>query len=63
MWQGGGSLLSYGTVQMHMPEDTFWFCPLGLFLDLWELHKQFNGWAKPLTDDTELIESMFPEEE
>lgn len=21
-------------------------CPLGLFLDLWEGHKQFNGWAK-----------------
>ncbi len=31
---------------MGMSADEFWTCPLGLFLDLWECHKQFNGWAK-----------------
>ena len=40
-------LYYYGTVQMHMSEDEFWLCPLGLFMDLWECHKQFLGIAKP----------------
>ena len=34
---------------MRMSADDFWLCPLGLFLDLWECHKQFVGIAKPLT--------------
>ncbi|GHU48763.1 hypothetical protein FACS1894127_0120 [Clostridia bacterium] len=40
-------LLYYGTVQMHMSADEFWLTPLGLFMDLWECHKQFNGLSKP----------------
>ena len=32
---------------MGMTPDDFWFCPLGLFLDLWECHKQFTGISKP----------------
>ncbi|EEU15811.1 TPA: hypothetical protein L0X63_002192 [Enterococcus faecalis] len=34
-------------MQMGMTPDDFWFCPLGLFLDLWECHKQFAGISKP----------------
>ena len=40
-------LYYYGTVQMHMSDERFWTMPLGLFLDLWEAHKQFLGIAKP----------------
>lgn len=40
-------LYYYGTVQMDMTPDDFWHCPLGLFLDLWECHKQFTGISKP----------------
>ncbi|WP_216525151.1 hypothetical protein [Streptococcus lutetiensis] len=32
---------------MGMTPDDFWFYPLGLFLDLWECHKQFTGISKP----------------
>jgi hypothetical protein len=40
-------LYYYGTVQMSMSEERFFTLPLGLFLDLWECHKQFNGISKP----------------
>jgi hypothetical protein len=40
-------LLYYGTVQLGMSAEDFWLCPLGLFLDLWECHKQYTGLAKP----------------
>lgn len=40
-------LYYYGTVQMGMTPDDFWFCPFGLFFDLWECHKQFTGISKP----------------
>jgi hypothetical protein len=40
-------LYYYGTVQMRMSADDFWLAPLGLFLDLWECHKQFLGLEKP----------------
>jgi len=40
-------LYYYGTVQMGMSADDFWLCPLGLFMDLWECHKQWHGLAKP----------------
>jgi len=30
-----------------MSEETFWLAPLGLFLDLWECHRQFMGMSKP----------------
>jgi hypothetical protein len=32
---------------MNMREIDFWLTPLGLFLDLWECHKQYVGIAKP----------------
>ena len=35
---------------MGMSANTFWLCPLGLFLDLWECHKQFIGVSKPKTE-------------
>ena len=40
-------LYYYGTIQMGMGAEEFWLCPLGLFMDLWECHKQFLGIAKP----------------
>ena len=40
-------LYYYGTVQLGMSADDFWLCPLGLFMDLWEVHKQYVGIAKP----------------
>ena len=39
-------LLYCGTVQMHMEAEDFWLTPFGLFMDLWERHKQFLGYAK-----------------
>ena len=32
---------------MNMAADEFWLCPLGLFMDLCECHKQFLGVSKP----------------
>ncbi|WP_460056441.1 hypothetical protein [Pseudolactococcus yaeyamensis] len=32
---------------MRMSSDDFWTCPLGLFLDLWECHKQYVGISEP----------------
>ena len=32
---------------MGMSAEDFWLCPLGLFMDLWECHKQYVGIAKP----------------
>ena len=40
-------LYYYGTVQLGMSAEDFWLCPLGLFMDLWEVHKQYVGIAKP----------------
>jgi hypothetical protein len=40
-------LYYYGTVQMRMEPDRFWLMPLGLFMDLWECHRQFLGMVKP----------------
>jgi hypothetical protein len=30
-----------------MAPERFWLVPLGLFMDLWECHRQFLGIAKP----------------
>jgi len=30
-----------------MSADDFWLTPLGLFMDLWECHKQYVGIATP----------------
>ena len=28
-------------------QDEFWLMPFGLFMDLWEGHRQYNGISKP----------------
>jgi len=33
-----------------MSTEDFWLTPMGLFMDLWEVHKQFLGIAKPKTE-------------
>jgi hypothetical protein len=40
-------LYYFGTVQMRMEPERFWLTPLGLFMDLWECHRQFLGMTKP----------------
>jgi len=52
-------LYYYGTVQMGMVAEEFWLCPLGLFLDLWECHKQFLGIAKPKVEA--FIDDVIPD--
>ena len=42
-------LIYYGTVHLHRSEEESWLMPIGQLLDLWELHKQFLGIAKPKT--------------
>ena len=32
---------------MGLGTDEFWLMPIGLFLDLWTIHKQFLGMEKP----------------
>jgi len=32
---------------MGMSADEFWLMPIGLFLDLWECHRQWLSLAKP----------------
>ena len=33
--------------QLHMSMEEVWLTPFGLFLDLWECHKQYKGVAFP----------------
>lgn len=40
-------LLFYGTALLNRTEDEVWNMPIGLLLDLWECHRQYNGLAKP----------------
>jgi hypothetical protein len=44
---------------MNMSADEFWLCPLGLFMDLWEVHKQFLGIAKAKTEVS--IDDVIPD--
>jgi hypothetical protein len=44
---------------MGMSEERFFTLPLGLFLDLWECHKQYNGISKPKKILT--IDDIIPE--
>jgi len=44
---------------MGMGAEDFWLMPIGLFLDLWEVHKQFHGMAKPLKPCS--IDDLIPE--
>jgi len=43
---------------MSMSEDRFWNMPIGLFLDLWAVHKQFLGLERPLVAQT--IDTAIP---
>jgi len=43
---------------MHISDEQFWLMPIGLFLDLWEIHKQFLGIAKPKVSFT--IDDVLP---
>jgi hypothetical protein len=47
-----------GTVLMNMDPERFWLTPLGLFLDLWAVYKQWNGIEKPDSDVD--IDSIIP---
>jgi hypothetical protein len=40
-------LIYYGVTQLHRLEADVWLMPIGDLLDQWEIHKQFNGIAKP----------------
>jgi hypothetical protein len=51
-------LFFYGTVLMNMEQERFWLMPLGLFLDLWALHKQWHGIEKPDCDTN--IDDIIP---
>jgi hypothetical protein len=43
---------------MGMGAEDFWLTPLGLFLDLWECHKQYVGIAKPKVE--RFIDDILP---
>jgi len=40
-------LIYYGVTQLHRSESEIWLMRIGDLLDQWEIHKQFNGMAKP----------------
>jgi hypothetical protein len=44
---------------MGMSEDEFWLTPIGLFLDLWECHKQYVGISKPKVEH--FIDDILPD--
>mgnify|MGYP004468042915 FL=1 len=48
----------YGVCQMHLSQDEFWLMPFGLFMDLWECHRQYNGISKPKQNLT--IDEIIP---
>jgi hypothetical protein len=54
-------LYFYATVLLGLSDEKFWFMPIGQFLDLWACYKQWHGIEKPLCDDTDLLDKMFPE--
>ena len=37
----------YDVCQMHLKLNKFWTVRSGLFMDLWERHRQYNGISKP----------------
>lgn len=51
-------LIYYGVTQLHRSEREVWLMPLGHLLDQWEIHKQFNGLAKPFREL--LIDDVMP---
>ena len=32
---------------LRFSEEETWTTPFGLFMDLWALHRIYNGWAEP----------------
>lgn len=40
-------LIYYATVHLNRQEEDAWLLSFGYLLDLWEVHRQFMGWAKP----------------
>ena len=40
-------LIYYGTVHLNRSEEEVWLMPIGHLMDLWEIHMQFLGLAKP----------------
>jgi hypothetical protein len=54
-------LYFFGTVLMGMSDEKFWFMPVGQFLDLWACYKQIHGLEKPIYDDTEQLDALFPD--
>jgi hypothetical protein len=52
-------LLYYGTVHLNRSEEETWLIPVGLLLDLWECHKQWNGLAKPKRE--QFIDDIIPD--
>jgi len=51
-------LLYLGTVHLNRTEQETWLTPIGLLLDLWECHRQHNGWARPLREH--FIDDVIP---
>ena len=47
-----------GRFVMGMSENEFWLMPIGLFLDLWCVHKQWLGIEKPVREQT--IDDVIP---
>ena len=52
-------LLYYGISQLHLSMEEVWLMPFGLFLDLWECHKQYTGLSKPLAIHS--IDELIPD--
>jgi hypothetical protein len=51
-------LLYLGTVHLNRTETETWLTPIGLLLDLWECHRQYNGWARPQREH--FIDELIP---
>lgn len=52
-------LIYYGTAHLGLTVEETWLTPIGLLLDLWECHKQYNGIATPLREH--YIDEIFPD--
>jgi hypothetical protein len=44
---------------LNRSEEETWLIPVGLLLDLWECHKQWNGLAKPKRE--QFIDDIIPD--
>ncbi len=50
--------LYIGTVMFRWPETRLWVTPFGFFMDLWALHRIYNGWAEEYREV--FIDEIFP---